>query len=656
MIQRMSLRTRFILFALACLLPLLLVLAYFLDRSAERNRDHIVDNQLTIASLIDRSVSSFFTRNITDLESLAANPAVISMDPAAADQVLGGASLNHSEFSALFLVNVDGQVIRAPGTTDDVISGLGDQFANTMANQEVRVSSRIPVSEEVVNVVITVPVITTDENGTASSDGTNEPASATEDEDSPSPATTTGPGTVVGALGVIIRMEQLEQVVLPLARGNTEIAIVRGNNEVFLATAGIRSDPAFWISETTPQLELARNGATGEFMTESTDGAPLLGVYQPLVIENLTWATIVTNPAPRSYVEHMMSQGLVVLGLAALAILALAVVVGELTARPVRTLTGQLLAIRQGDFSRRIEPVGTGEVRDLSVELASGVSEIEAQSTALEEIEQFREVQTRQMRDLLRRTLRLQEDEQRRIASEIHDAVSPLITGALYQARALQMSNGSTSHDDREQALASVNSLLERATEELHGVIFDLRPPDLDDLGVVAAVEAYIGTMRRPSLNVRLELGDEPPGLTSEVRLGLYRIVQEAIHNVMRHSGADEALVRIESTDDMLRLTIRDNGSGFDPETAIRPTSLGLLSMRERAASIGATFTVVSRAGGGAAIIVERTHTGSVMSDDVLADLMLVERSNGDDDATANGETMHNGAASVGGTEGASGS
>jgi two-component system NarL family sensor kinase len=130
----------------------------------------------------------------------------------------------------------------------------------------------------------------------------------------------------------------------------------------------------------------------------------------------------------------------------------------------------------------------------------------------LEEIEQFREVQTRQMRDLLRRTLRLQEDEQRRIASEIHDAVSPLITGALYQARALQMSNGSTGHNEREEALANVNSLLERATEELHGVIFDLRPPDLDDLGVVAAVEAYIGNIRRPNLNVRLELGESRLG------------------------------------------------------------------------------------------------------------------------------------------------
>jgi signal transduction histidine kinase len=104
----------------------------------------------------------------------------------------------------------------------------------------------------------------------------------------------------------------------------------------------------------------------------------------------------------------------------------------------------------------------------------------------------------------------------------------------------------------------------------------------------------------------------------------------------------------------MLRLTIRDNGSGFDPETAIRPTSLGLLSMRERAAAIGATFTVVSRAGGGAAIIVERAHTGSVMSDDVLADLMLIDRSGGGADyATATSDAVHNGNANSGGTEGA---
>lgn len=652
MIQRMSLRTRFILFALACLIPLFLALVYFLDRSVERNREHIVDNQFAIASLVDRSVTSFFNRNIADLEKIAANSAVISMNPAEVDQVLGQATVNHSEFSALFLVDINGEIISAPTTiSDEAVADLDEQIQGTMANQEVRVSSRINVSDEVVNIVVTVPVVNTEE---IPADGeTSPPKSQDDDADS-----VTAPGQVVGALGVVIRMEQLEQLVLPLARGNTEVAIVRGNDEIFLGTAGVRSNPDIWLADQATELELARNGGTGEFSGTSIDDVNYMGVYQPLLIENMTWATIVNTPAPQSFAESLMSQGMVVLMLAVVTILAMAVVCGELAARPLRELVRLIDAIRQGDYSHKIEPMGTGETRELSTALAGGVSDVEAQSHELEEIEQFRDVQTRQMRDLLRRTLRLQENEQRRIAGEIHDAVSPLITGALYQARALLMSNGSAGHAERESALENVGGLLERATEELHGVIFDLRPPDLDDLGVVAAIEAYIGNMRRPSLNVRLELGDEPPGLTSEVRLGLYRIMQEALHNAMRHSGADEALVRIESTDEFLRLTIRDNGSGFDPDTAIRPTSLGLLSMRERAAAIGATFTVVSRQGGGAAIIVERAHTGSVMSDDVLADLMLIDRAGqtGGEQATDSSEPVHNGFIVTGVTDEESGS
>ncbi|MDQ3539589.1 MAG: hypothetical protein M3440_02775, partial [Chloroflexota bacterium] len=85
------------------------------------------------------------------------------------------------------------------------------------------------------------------------------------------------------------------------------------------------------------------------------------------------------------------------------------------------------------------------------------------------------------------------------------------------------------------------------------------------------------------------------------------------------------AVIRLESTDVLLRVTIRDNGSGFDPATAVRPTSLGLLSMRERAAAISATFTIVSRPGGGTAIVLERANTGNVMYDDVLADLISAD-------------------------------
>jgi signal transduction histidine kinase len=162
-------------------------------------------------------------------------------------------------------------------------------------------------------------------------------------------------------------------------------------------------------------------------------------------------------------------------------------------------------------------------------------------------------------------------------------------------------------------------------------VIFELRPPDLDDLGVVAAIEAYAQTIQRTGLSCRLEMAGEPPSLTPEVRLGIYRIVQESLHNVLRHAGADEAVVRLDTSEELLRVTIRDNGAGFDPALAVRPTSLGLLSMRERAESIGATFTIVSKPGGGTAIVIERPNSGDVMSDEVLESMML--QSNGRHDS-----------------------
>ena len=230
------------------------------------------------------------------------------------------------------------------------------------------------------------------------------------------------------------------------------------------------------------------------------------------------------------------------------------------------------------------------------------------------DLEQAREAgaaQAEQLRDLNRRTVRLQEDERRRIAGEIHDAVSPLITGALYQARALRLGtpdDPGRSAARRDSTLDGIGELLSKAMEELHGVIFALRPPDLDDIGVVAAIERYIAQVQRSGLNVHLEAEEEPPPLTPEVRLAIYRIVQEALHNALRHAAADEAVVRFEIIDDVLRVTIRDNGAGFNPEHTARPTALGLLSMRERAAAIGATFAVMSRPGDGTTVMIERRH------------------------------------------------
>ncbi len=623
----MSLRTKFVLFSLACLVPLFITVAFFLNRSIERNTELLVNNQFTIASMADRSVTAFFERNVSALDNLALSPDVNSMDPERADNVIGQANRLRPEFTSIMLLDDDGVVISPSSSAPtDIVSGLGDQVTQTMTNQQARLSQEIRLNDEdgTEVVVLTVPVVSLSEtesttNGTQPVDST----SAAESETTPE-TDTTPPGQAVGVIAGVLRVDTLEQLVVPLARGRTEIAVLRGDN-VFLATAGVHRDEEAFVQQNAEEIALAEAGETGQFTTISVEGTDLTGVYQPVALEGMSWSILVTNPTPSAYVGSLWYQGLLVFALAGIMILATAVVLGELTARPLRNLAAQAGQIQHGDFSERIKPVGGGEVRDLSTAMAAMANQLESQTNGLEESRQVRESQTLQMRNLLRRTLRLQEDEQRRIAAEIHDAVSPLITGALYQARALQMSNGATPDDEREATLNSVNHLLERATDELHGVIFDLRPPDLDDLGIVAAIQAYVGNVQRTSPAIHLDLGDEPAGLTPEVRLGMYRIVQEALHNVMRHSGADEALVRLESSDDLLRLTIRDNGSGFDPETQVRPTSLGLMSMRERAIAIGATLTIISRTGGGTAIVLERQHTGSMMSDDVLADLLSVE-------------------------------
>jgi signal transduction histidine kinase len=306
----------------------------------------------------------------------------------------------------------------------------------------------------------------------------------------------------------------------------------------------------------------------------------------------------------------MVTRSLIAAGAAALVTLALGALVAELLARPLRELRTQTEALAQGDFTPR-EPVqgGSSEIARLTEALGGLAGRFGDQVRDLEQARETGAAHAEQLRELNRRTVRLQEDERRRIAGEIHDAVSPLITGALYQARALRLGTPDESVRSaarRDSALDSISDLLSRAMEELHGVVFALRPPDLDDIGVVAAIERYIAQVQRSGLNVHLEAEGEPPPLTPEVRLAIYRIVQEALHNALRHAAADEAVVRFETSEDTLRVTIRDNGAGFNPQHTARPTALGLLSMRERAAAIGATFAVMSRPGDGTTVLIER--------------------------------------------------
>jgi signal transduction histidine kinase len=612
---------------MACLLPLALVAWFFLDRSNQRNTEQITNNEQTIVDIVNRSLTTYLSDTMTALDNLgqqeSIETAIVNYGSDDADALLAQARLVRKDLNGLFIVNDKLTQISGSGTAPAgaVLQSLQGQLDQTIGGDQPTISGRITLEDGTSVIVLMVPVTTgIDGTSATSTDATSAPTTV-EPGSNTSGTTAKTPGENIGAIGAIIQTTNLEERVIPFPTGNTEIAITNGT-DIIVGTSGIIEQGPDFLSRQGPIINRALTGGSDNITMTDSGGTERIAVYAPVTFENINWAIFVSSPTPRAYTWSLYMQGAVVLTLAGTIILALAVVFGELTARPVRTLARKADALQRGDFSTDIEPVGSGEIRVLSQAFADMARQLKAQFNGLEQSRYEREYQAVQMRDLLRRTLRLQEDERRRIAGEIHDAVSPLITGALYQSRALLMTNGKTPPEEREQTLSNVNNLLERASDELHGVIFDLRPPDLDDLGVVAAIEAYVQTIKQTGLACRLEVENEPTDLSSDVRLGIYRIVQEALHNVVRHSGANEAVVRLETVDTFVRVTIRDNGSGFDPEKAVRPTSLGLLSMKERADAIGATFQIVSRPGGGTAIVIERINSGNVMSDDVLATLM----------------------------------
>ena len=582
--RRWSLRTRFALVATACLLPLLGVVLYVLDQSIGYGRTQLLEAQQTTAEVVAQVLGATLEDHQGVLEELAAQPAVRRLEVDAADAVLGQfrRARPNSPYG-LFVVASDQRIIAMAGPEPPLPTGVGPALERALGPGEFGVSNRLTVPGGGDVIAIAVPVWAQDQ----------------------------AEGQPVGAVGALLSVEQLGDTVLPFARGDTVIAIVGGRQLIATRAGDDELNQQDLSGRLAAPIDEAVAGTIGAVAYKDDTGAERLAAYAPVDVPGAEWAVFVAQPSPTTYAPNRMllERGVLALALALAAALALALAFGEWIARPLRALMEAAAALARGDFSHRVPSTGGGEIGALSVAFQAMADRLATQVGALEAAREENAARAEQLRELHRRTVRLQEDERRRIAAEIHDAVAPLITGALYQARALRLTDGDVSADGPRQVaegLDAIGDLLARAMTELHDVIFSLRPPDLDDLGVVAAIERHVGQVQRAGLTCRLEVVGEPPNLTPEVRLAIYRIVQEALHNALRHAAADEAVVRLETADGLLRVMIRDNGAGFDPARRARPSALGLLSMRERATAIGASFAVTSRPGDGTTVVIER--------------------------------------------------
>jgi signal transduction histidine kinase len=159
------------------------------------------------------------------------------------------------------------------------------------------------------------------------------------------------------------------------------------------------------------------------------------------------------------------------------------------------------------------------------------------------------------------------------------------------------------------ERLTEARTLTVRTLEELHRLIFDLRPSVLDDLGLLSAIRWYAERHLEPrGIAVRCEFAGFGSRLMPELETALFRVTQEAITNIAKHSGAETVLIQCLQRDDRISIEIEDDGKGFDPASlpppAARERGLGLLGMRERIELFGGTLELDSSPGRGTRIVV----------------------------------------------------
>jgi len=201
-------------------------------------------------------------------------------------------------------------------------------------------------------------------------------------------------------------------------------------------------------------------------------------------------------------------------------------------------------------------------------------------------------------------SIEAQEDERRRLAREIHDGPAQVLANAIigleFVGRAIN--NPGDGRRSSAEEIDRVKAAMREGLTEIRRFIFDLRPTMLGQRGLAATTEHYIQTYRHlfPG-EIDLEVADNLPHLTPDQEMTAFRVIQESLQNVHRHSRASRTWVSILSSDVGLEVRIRDNGVGFRPSAAVTDamSGFGLVGMRERAEVIGAELNVQSEPGSG---------------------------------------------------------
>lgn len=378
----------------------------------------------------------------------------------------------------------------------------------------------------------------------------------------------------VGQQGVVYLVDYSGRV---LAHSNSAQAANSLSGHTGLATA---------LASTQP-------GAT---VSQAPNGERMALAYAPLALDT-GWHVVIEQPW-----QEMMSPVLRYSQFMPL-VAALAAIVAVLTLYygvrslvwPLRALRKQAERVASGDFEATSQPVG-------------GVQEIEDLHRALDEMAKRIHGSQRGMHSYIADITQAQEEERRRLARELHDDTAQALIALSQQVEMAQKLLTSDSARAAER-LAMVRTMLAETLQGVRRFSHDLRPIYLEDLGFIPALQMLASDAgKSDSLSVSFSVSEVVRRLPPDLELTAFRIVQEALNNVLQHAKASRASVEVRFEPKQLVLTVSDDGRGFEapdlPDTLARDGHFGLMGIQERALLYGGTLTIYSSPGQGTDVIV----------------------------------------------------
>ena len=278
----------------------------------------------------------------------------------------------------------------------------------------------------------------------------------------------------------------------------------------------------------------------------------------------------------------------------------------RLVIRRLEKVVNTLKHFGQGQLDLRLPVEGQDQIGLLAAAFNDMGQQIQSEGDKNRSLSDDLRRQLARQQDLLKRLITAQEDERKRVARELHDELGQALSGLALHSEATER----FIHSDPDRALDQLSltrHLIARTTQEMYNLILALRPSVLDDLGLSAALHAHLErSLTGTGIEFQFDASQLTGRLPPVVETTLYRVFQEALSNVVKHSGADHLKITLARRDGIFEGEIEDNGRGFDldqlkPETD-NPHGLGLLGMQERVAQCNGVMDIHSRPGEGTRI------------------------------------------------------